>query len=234
MIVIHTTEQLEQARLALEQRRPQVLAPFILTLIHEPNGIGPCIHKGRGLERGDRNRDGRDRLSSERRARLRGTRTLDPGRCRPTWKWKSTLFIFHFHGADARFHRSSCGSRTPRRDHSKEVRVFHRRQRPLRLNPEEIVNENPFYQHKTARQTGCQIDYLIQTKLDTLYVCEIEFSRNEIISAVIPEIRAKIGALSRPRGMSCRPVLIHVNGVNEEVTDSDYFAHIVDMGELLN
>jgi AAA+ ATPase superfamily predicted ATPase len=106
--------------------------------------------------------------------------------------------------------------------------------RLLRLNPEEIVNENPFYQHKTARQPGCQIDYLIQTKFDTLYVCEIKFSRNEIGSAIIPEIRAKIGALSRPRGMSCRPVLIHVNGVNEEVIDSDYFAHIVDMGELLN
>jgi hypothetical protein len=56
----------------------------------------------------------------------------------------------------------------------------------------------------------------------------------EITSTIIPEIRAKIGALSRPRGMSCRPVLIHVNGVSEEVTDSDYFAHIVDMGGLLN
>jgi len=105
--------------------------------------------------------------------------------------------------------------------------------RLLRLSPEEIVNENPFYQHKTARQPGCQIDYLIQTKFDTLYVCEIKFSRNEITSTIIPEIRAKIGALSRPRGMSCRPVLIHVNGVSEEVTDSDYFAHIVDMGGLL-
>jgi hypothetical protein len=36
-------------------------------------------------------------------------------------------------------------------------------------------------------------------------VCEIKFSRNEIGSAVIPEIRAKIEALHRPRGMSCRP-----------------------------
>ena len=110
----------------------------------------------------------------------------------------------------------------------------HQLHRLLRLNPEEIVNENPFYQHKTARQPGCQIDYLIQTKFDTLYVCEIKFSRNEITSAVIPEIRAKIGVLSRPRGMSCRPVLIHGNGVNEEIIDSDHFAHIVDMGELLN
>lgn len=103
----------------------------------------------------------------------------------------------------------------------------------LGLNPEEIVNETPFYQHQTAWQRGCQIDYLIQTQFDTLYVCEIKFSRHEIGSIVIPEIRAKIGALNRPRGMSCRPVLIHVNGVSDEVTDSDYFAHIVDMGKLL-
>lgn len=44
MIVMHTPEQLEQARLALEQRGPQVLAAFILTLIHEPNGIGSYVH----------------------------------------------------------------------------------------------------------------------------------------------------------------------------------------------
>jgi hypothetical protein len=34
--------------------------------------------------------------------------------------------------------------------------------------------------------------------VSTLYVCEIKFSRNEITGAIIPEIRAKIGALSRP------------------------------------
>ena len=34
--------------------------------------------------------------------------------------------------------------------------------------------------------------------------------------------------------MSCRPVLIHINGMNEEVIDSGYFAHIIDMGGLLN
>lgn len=106
--------------------------------------------------------------------------------------------------------------------------------RLLRLSPEEIVNETPFYQRKTARQAGCQIDYMIQTKFDTLYVCEIKFSRNEIDRTVIPEVRAKIAALSRPHGMSCRPVLIHVNGVGEEVIDTDYFADIIDMGGLLS
>jgi hypothetical protein len=139
------------------------------------------------------------------------------------WKWKSTSFIFHFHGDPCPVSFENLVLNNRRQLHCL-----------LRLSSEEIVNENPFYQRKTARQPGCQIDYLIQTKFDTLYVCEIKFSRNEITSAIIPEIRAKIGALSRPRGMSCRPVLIHVNGVSEEVTDSDYFAHIVDMGGLLN
>ncbi len=96
-----------------------------------------------------------------------------------------------------------------------------------------MVNENPFYQRKTARHAGCQIDYMIHTKFDTLYVCEIKFSRNPIGSAVIREMRSKIAALSRLRGMSCRPVLIHVNGVSEDLKDADYFAHIVDMGDLL-
>jgi hypothetical protein len=48
MVVIHTAEQLEQARLTLEQRSPQVLPAFILTLIHEPNGIGNYVLHSQG------------------------------------------------------------------------------------------------------------------------------------------------------------------------------------------
>jgi hypothetical protein len=40
--------------------------------------------------------------------------------------------------------------------------------RLLGINPEEIVSENPFYQRKTLRHAGCQIDYLIQMKFGTL------------------------------------------------------------------
>jgi hypothetical protein len=46
--VIHTAEQLEQARLTLEQRSPQVLPALILTLIHEPNGIGNYVLHSQG------------------------------------------------------------------------------------------------------------------------------------------------------------------------------------------
>jgi hypothetical protein len=44
---------------------------------------------------------------------------------------------------------------------------------------------------------------------------------------------AKLKALKIPRGFSLRPVLIHVNGVTEDVIDADYFAAIVDLSQLL-
>jgi hypothetical protein len=71
-------------------------------------------------------------------------------------------------------------------------------------------------------------------KYGTLCICEIKFSKNEVGSFIIPEVQAKIDAISRPKGMSCRPVLIHVNGVSQDVVDSDYFAAIIDMSDLLS
>jgi len=70
-------------------------------------------------------------------------------------------------------------------------------------------------------------------KYGTLYVCEIKFSKNEVDDSIIPEVQAKIDALNRPKGMSCRPALIHVNGVSKDVVDSDNFAAIIDMSDLL-
>lgn len=104
----------------------------------------------------------------------------------------------------------------------------------LNIVPNEIVSENPFYQHKTHRSPGCQIDYLIQTKFNTLYVCEIKFSKNVVDSSVISEVQKKLDALSYPKGYSCRSVLIHVNGVTESIIDSDYFASIINFSTYLD
>jgi AAA+ ATPase superfamily predicted ATPase len=103
----------------------------------------------------------------------------------------------------------------------------------LGINPEEIIVENPFFQRKTSRMPGCQIDYMIQTKFNTLYICEIKFSKNEIDSSIIQEVQKKIDALKFPKGFSYRPILIHVNEVSEEVIDSDFFTKIIDIGGLL-
>lgn len=103
----------------------------------------------------------------------------------------------------------------------------------LNINPNEIVCENPYYQRQTKRFSGCQIDYMIQTKFDSLYVCEIKFSKHEIGVSVIPEVQKKINSLHRPRGTSCRPVLIHVNGVSEQLIEEDYFSAIIDVSSFL-
>jgi len=103
----------------------------------------------------------------------------------------------------------------------------------LNIRFEDIVADNPYLQRKTKVYKGCQIDYLIQTKYNNLYLCEIKFSRQPITSKVVDEVEEKIRSLSLPRGIAVLPVLIHVNGVNDGLLDSQYFYKIIDFGELL-
>ena len=103
----------------------------------------------------------------------------------------------------------------------------------LHLRPQDIVASNPFFQKKTQRQRGCQIDYLIQTRFNTLFACEIKFSKSPIQSTIIQEIKEKMERLILPKEFSCFPVLIHVNGVQEEVTDSGFFTEIIDFSTFL-
>ncbi len=103
----------------------------------------------------------------------------------------------------------------------------------LKLNLNEIIYDNPYFQRKTAKQAGCQIDYLIQTKHNTLYICEIKFSNDKIGTQVIEEVKEKIKRLSIPRHFSYRTVLIHVNGISEVLYDMQYFSHIIDLGTFL-
>ncbi len=98
---------------------------------------------------------------------------------------------------------------------------------------ESIIQANPFLQTKTIRRQKCQIDFLIQTKEGSLYVCEIKYKKDEINSSVIAEVKEKVKRLKRKKYMSCRPVLIHVNGASESVKQSDYFVKIIDFGQFL-
>lgn len=101
----------------------------------------------------------------------------------------------------------------------------------LGISQEDIISENPFYQTRTSKQAGCQIDYMVETRFHTLYIFEIKFSKHVIQTDIIKEVQSKIDNLSRPKGFSCRPVLIHVNGVSDDLIENDYFASIVDAGD---
>lgn len=103
----------------------------------------------------------------------------------------------------------------------------------LNLRSDDIIADNPYFQRATKRQQGCQLDYLIQTRLNTLFVCEIKFSKNTIGSSVIGEVQEKIKKLVIPRGFSCIPILIHMSGITDELYDKGYFLQCIDFGEYL-
>ena len=103
----------------------------------------------------------------------------------------------------------------------------------LRIYPDEVIYDNPYFQRKNMRYHGCQIDYMIQTKFGNLYLCEIKFSRNIIRMDVVDEVKAKIKNLALPKYFSIKPVLIHASDVHDDVIDSGFFVKIIDLASLL-
>ena len=75
---------------------------------------------------------------------------------------------------------------------------------------------------------------MIQTKFGTCYLCEIKFNALEITKSIIDEVKKKIRCLALPRNMSVRPVLIHVNGVDECVKENEFFSSTIDFNDLLH
>lgn len=58
----------------------------------------------------------------------------------------------------------------------------------LGLPNEQVINEGPYFQSKTQKKLGCQIDYLIQTRFNTLSVVEVNFSSSAVKTSVISEV----------------------------------------------
>jgi len=73
---------------------------------------------------------------------------------------------------------------------------------------------------------------MIQCRNNTVYACEVKFSKDPLPRAVISEVDGKIRNLAKPRNFTFRPVLIHVNGVDEAVLEERYFDAVIDFGEL--
>lgn len=104
----------------------------------------------------------------------------------------------------------------------------------LHIDPLSILFFGPYFQQKTNRKAGCQVDLLIQTNLNTLYVCEIKFSKNPIGTEVISELDEKIKRLSPPKGFSVVPILVHANGMTEQLEDKHYFPYVVSVSDFVD
>lgn len=105
--------------------------------------------------------------------------------------------------------------------------------RALAIESDEIVAAGPYFQPTTKRRRGCQIDYMIQTRHGTLYLCEAKFGRREIGFGVVDEVRERLKRLQAPKHLSFRPVLIHASGVAESVVEERFFANIIDFTTFL-
>ncbi|MBP7189844.1 MAG: AAA family ATPase [Rickettsiaceae bacterium] len=102
----------------------------------------------------------------------------------------------------------------------------------LKISKESIKFAGPYFKPATKVQKGVQIDLMIATK-DIIYIVEIKFQRGQIAKSVIEEVRQKVERIQAPKRMSYRTVLIHVNGVSEELEDEKYFDFIVDFSQML-
>jgi hypothetical protein len=95
-----------------------------------------------------------------------------------------------------------------------------------------VVIDNPYCQKASSLKKGCQIDYLIQMRSNTLFICEIKMRRRELGLEVIDAMKAKIAALSFPKGFGIAPVLFHLGPVSDALLSSRYFYRIIDIADL--
>jgi uncharacterized protein len=103
----------------------------------------------------------------------------------------------------------------------------------LGLMPDMIINDGPFFQKKTTKTPGSQVDYLIQTKFNNLFLCEVKFSKNSIGPEIEKEMKAKIRSLITPKEFSKFPILIYTGHLQGSVSDSGFFSNIIDFCEFL-
>jgi uncharacterized protein len=104
----------------------------------------------------------------------------------------------------------------------------------LNISFNDIVFFGPHFQQKTKSKKGCQIDLLIQTRTNILYICEIKFHSHRINLEIIETMKEKIARLDTPKQYSCIPVLIHANGITDELDDTKYFPYLINVSDLLS
>jgi hypothetical protein len=103
----------------------------------------------------------------------------------------------------------------------------------LGIHEADCLFDGPYRQTKTVRTKGCQIDYLVQTRTKTIFVCEFKFKRRELGIEIIEEVQEKIRRFSIPRGYALVPVLFHIGDVSASVYDTQYFYRIIDIADML-
>jgi hypothetical protein len=101
----------------------------------------------------------------------------------------------------------------------------------LQVPSSSVLSAAPYFQKKTKRQEGCQIDLLIQCRY-AIYVCEIKFGQ-KISLEVIDDVSDKIGKLPLSKGISIRPVLIYQGELSPKIAQANFFTHLIPFEQFL-
>lgn len=102
----------------------------------------------------------------------------------------------------------------------------------LGIHAQDIIIDNPYFQRASGRRQGCQIDYLIQMRSNTFFICEVKMRRRELGLEVIEAMKTKITSLALPKGFGISPVLFHLGPVSDSLLNSRYFYRIIDIADL--
>ena len=102
----------------------------------------------------------------------------------------------------------------------------------LGIDAGHVCQYGPFFQTKTQKRAGCQVDLLILDRFQTLYLCEIKIGKR-IGCEVIHEVAQKIERLERPKNFSIRPVLLYSGQLTPPLVDQLFFDKMIDIGELV-
>ncbi len=105
--------------------------------------------------------------------------------------------------------------------------------RAIGISPQDIVFDNPYIQKGTDHHKGCQVDYLIQMRSNTLFVCEVKMRRRELGIEVIDEMKTKIDSLIIPKGFGVAPILIYLGPISDSLLSNRYFFRMIDVSELM-
>lgn len=102
----------------------------------------------------------------------------------------------------------------------------------LGVHSQDIVMDNPYIQKSSKRKKGCQIDYLIHMRSNSLFVCEVKMRRRELGLEVVEAMKSKIASFETPKGFAVVPVLFHLGPISDALLSSTYFYRIVDLADL--
>lgn len=103
--------------------------------------------------------------------------------------------------------------------------------RRMGLGRTPLLGAAPYFQRRTDRSQGCQIDLLLRTK-HSLYVVEIK-RRKSIGISVVNEVREKVSRLSAGRNVSLRTALVHAGSLAPAVEAEGYFDFIIPFERFL-